>query len=322
MLTGPIENGSRPNAFGAPAFDIAAHGYAIAEYFFDGEATAYAPAPGSELASDGRWEVRASRTAPFKTRMLVFRPEDPTRSSGTVWLSWLNVTSGFEVVDVLPESLRDGDALVFVSAQRVGLDGFVGAEANGLRAWDPERYGSLSHPGDDFSYDIFTKAARLVGRDRSAQDVDPMDGLAVERVIASGISQSAIRLTSYLNGVHLLERAVDAALLVVNFGWFAHFEVPADEVETDVSFGGSSAGSPCCCSRPRRRPCRCTRSASPRPIRSARGRSRVAPTRAAKAESLRTSWSCSSGTDSSSRSGTTVSPARFLPTCSSTRSGG
>ena len=27
-----------------------------------------------------------------------------------------------------------------------------------LKTWDPQRYGPLLHPGDDFSYDIFSQA--------------------------------------------------------------------------------------------------------------------------------------------------------------------
>ena len=44
-----------------------------------------------------------------------------------------------------------------VSAQQVGIDN--------LRQKDPARYGSLMDPGDQYSYDIYTQAARalLVG---------------------------------------------------------------------------------------------------------------------------------------------------------------
>ena len=31
-----------------------------------------------------------------------------------------------------------------------------------LKSRDPERYTALRHPGDAFSYDIFTQAGRLV----------------------------------------------------------------------------------------------------------------------------------------------------------------
>ena len=38
-----------------------------------------------------------------------------------------------------------------------GAEGIVGA---GLKGIDPERYGSLQHPGDAFAFDIFTQVAR------------------------------------------------------------------------------------------------------------------------------------------------------------------
>ena len=58
------------------------------------------------------------------------------------------------------ELVRDGFAWVGVSAQQVGVDA--------LKAADPSRYGSLSHPGDSYSYDIFSQAGQAVWDD-SAQ---------------------------------------------------------------------------------------------------------------------------------------------------------
>ena len=86
--------------------------------------------------------------------------------------------------------------------------------AQPLRAHDPERYGPLRHPGDRGSFEIFSQAARAVGPER-AGDVDPMGGLDVQRVIATGGSQSAIRLAAYANAVHLLDPVVDGFLLTV-----------------------------------------------------------------------------------------------------------
>ncbi|MBL7488090.1 hypothetical protein I6A60_10580 [Frankia sp. AgB1.9] len=223
-VAGPTGNGDRPHAFALPIFDLGGHGYIAEEFFFGGIATSYAPASGTHLGADGRWTLEPSGAAPFKTRMLVLRPSDPEQFSGIVWLSWLNVTAGFEIGTFTPASVQGGDATVLVSAQKIGLDGVPGAEGNGLRNWDPKRYGPLSHPGDDFSYDIFTKAALLVGRDRGNPPVDPMGGFDVRRVFGSGASQSAMRLTTYLNGVQPLSRALDGALLIANFGRAAPIE--------------------------------------------------------------------------------------------------
>ena len=59
-------------------------------------------------------------------------------------------------------AVEDGHAYVGVTAQRVGVHG-VGEYPMGLVAWDPDRYGSLSIPSDDYSYDIFTQPAQVVG---------------------------------------------------------------------------------------------------------------------------------------------------------------
>src|SRR4051794_21220591 len=76
--TGPVPG--NPGAAGPSitTFDPAAVGYAQSEFFLSGTAAAYAPAPGTTLASDGRWSVVPSGvTAPFTTRLTVMRPADP-----------------------------------------------------------------------------------------------------------------------------------------------------------------------------------------------------------------------------------------------------
>jgi Alpha/beta hydrolase domain len=217
-LTGPIEGGHHGWPFTAAVFDVGDYGYVEEEFFIDGEATSYEIVPGTDRGPDGRWQVQPRDTAPFRTRFLVVRPTDRNTFSGNVVLSWANVSAGFELGGVAPHSLSFGDAYVSVSAQKVGLDGYPGAGANALRVWDPERYGTLSHPGDDYSYDILTQIARAVGRDRDRIGVDPMGSLDVERVLATGGSQSAMRLLTYLDAVEPLTHAFDGVTLLVGFG--------------------------------------------------------------------------------------------------------
>jgi len=89
----------------------------------------------------------------------------------------------------------------------------------GLQQWDPERYGSLSIPSDDYSFDIYTQAANLIAPDRPRDALDPMGGLAVRRLIAQGASQSAARLASYLNGVQAHHPALRCLLFRDVFRW-------------------------------------------------------------------------------------------------------
>ena len=156
MIQGPIEGGRHGWAFNRPLIDMAAHGFVEAEYFLTGQATTYAPAPGAELGRDGKWRIEPSGQVPFKTRFLVYRPADPAKFNGTVVVCWNNVTAGYELFfGEGPEVLEEGYAYVCATVQRVGVHGFE-ENPQGLVAWDGERYGDLSIPTDDASYDIFT----------------------------------------------------------------------------------------------------------------------------------------------------------------------
>lgn len=71
-----------------------------------------------------------------------------------------------------------------------------------------ETAADYAHPGDAFSYDIFSQAIRALRRTPEAAPagvapvVHPLDGFAVRHVIAAGRSQSAMRLVTYVNAVH------------------------------------------------------------------------------------------------------------------------
>jgi hypothetical protein len=223
QVTGPIPNATRDNPFAAAVGDLSAYGYVEEEFFFEGQACAYEPMPGTSLSVDGRWQLQPERTAPFKTRILVERPEDPSKFTGTVFVSWTNVSVGFEVNSVMNTVLERGDAWVAVSAQKVGIEGGPATKANGLHGWDPERYSSLQHPGDDFSFDVYTHAARIVGPQRG-RSPDPMGGLDVQHVFGIGGSQSGLRLNTYIDGVHPLARAFDGFLPLLSFGRAARLD--------------------------------------------------------------------------------------------------
>jgi hypothetical protein len=97
--------------------------------------------------------------------------------------------------------MRKGFVWVGVSAQRVGVEGGggLGGFDVSLKVIDPTRYSSLSHPGDSFSYDIYSQAAQAV---RHPEGVDPLDGLKVQYMIGVGESQSAFRMATYVNAIH------------------------------------------------------------------------------------------------------------------------
>ena len=211
IVTGPVTGGRRGWPFSLPLTDLGSVGYLAEEFFLDGTAAAYEAERGAELAVDGNWQVRRSRTAPFRIRVLVVRPVDAARFNGVVHLNWQNVTAGFELGTAESEQLLDGFAWVGVSAQRVGVHGLPGTEQFALQGWDPERYGTLDHPGDDFSFDIYTQAARSIGPEM-------LGGAKARKLVASGGSQSAIRLRTYANAIQPMERLFDGFLFFVDFG--------------------------------------------------------------------------------------------------------
>ena len=239
-LVGPI-SGGKGWPFGLPTTDLAAVGYRADEYFADGEAVRFGPVAGTALGRDGRWQVEPIGSAPYRTRLVVLRPVDAATFNGTVVVLWNNVTAGYDnfTGGDSPEVFENGYAYVAATVQRAGVHGQPD-NPQGLRHWDPERYGSLTIPSDDYSFDIYTQVADLVAPDRPRGDLDPLEGLEVRRVIAQGASQSAARLASYLNGVQPLTRRFDAFFLLMYFGGGTALEV-GDEVMT-VSGAAAGAG--------------------------------------------------------------------------------
>jgi hypothetical protein len=225
-LTGPITGGEHGTPFSA--VDVSDQGYVTEEYFLDGDASAYELTTGTHSA-DGNWKTAPSKdTAAFRTRFLVVRPASTEQFNGTVVVFWQNVTAGYELGSASGESLR-GYAWVGVSAQKVGIDGFPAPRPpSGLKVWDEKRYGSLNHPGDGYSYDIFTQVARAVDSDRDQSFLDPMGGLDVKRVIAVGASQSAARLRTYINGVHHHAKVFDGYIPFIDFGSVVAFKADRD----------------------------------------------------------------------------------------------
>ena len=178
-VTGPVEGGSHGWAFGGPTVDFAQYGFLSEEFFLEGTAVRYRLQEGTTASRDGKWAVEPCESAAYKTRFVVYRPTDPARFNGTVIVSWNNVSAGHDLFGgESREILEEGYAFVGVTPQRVGVHGIAPMNL-GLVDWDKERYGTLSIPSDDYSFDIYTHAARAVGRDRPRGELDPMGGLDV-----------------------------------------------------------------------------------------------------------------------------------------------
>jgi alpha/beta hydrolase family protein len=211
-VSGPVTGGNGvPIVFAHTTFPLASVGYTQQEFFVGGTATAYTPT--APLTGDGKWSVAPSSHATYKTRIVVDRPIRRRDFNGTVVVEWLNVTGGVDAspdwIHMHDELVRAGYAWVGVSAQAVGLNALKNP-ANASPAFgDPVRYASLTHPGDSYSYDMFSQAGEAI-RDHTAKI---LGGSHLERLIGVGESQSAGRLVTYIDAVHPRAHVYDGFLV-------------------------------------------------------------------------------------------------------------
>lgn len=217
-IIGPIPSdaagsGSRNAIHSASAIELAAHGYLEEEFFIEGVANNYKADPDDPMA-DASIESEGHR---YRTRLVVRRPR-PADFNGVVVVEWMNVTGGVDKdIDWWQSGehlVGNGYAYVFVSAQQMGIDNITN--------WSPERYAGLdaTHDGmvtgDASSYDIFSAVAQSIirqGQALPAGAVDILTGLRARQIIATGHSQSASRLATYINGIHTLDPVFDGFIV-------------------------------------------------------------------------------------------------------------
>jgi Alpha/beta hydrolase domain len=203
-VAGPIQPTSGISLIGSTLFTLKSVGYEQSEFFLSGTATSYTSA--QPLSKSGRWNVTAATKAPYKTRIVVYRPIDAAKFDGTVVAEWFNETGGTDAAAAWLQShiqmIRSGMAYVGVDAQAGGINGEPGSLATadgvgGIKVTDPSRYGTLTHPGDSFSYSIYEQVGNALHADGSKI----LGGLTPKRFMALGESQSAFRLTTYINAL-------------------------------------------------------------------------------------------------------------------------
>ena len=212
-VTGPIAatgtpgDGSRNHPFFASNRDLAGRGFVEEEFFIEGTASRYATAGQvtGTVVDSGH---------PYRTRVVVRRPASAAAFSGTVLVEWTNVTNNMDMENtwfqIHEHVLRRGYAWVGVSAQRNGV--------NALRNWNPARYGSLdvskrnalgaeTITNDALSFEIFAQAVE------AARGGGLLGGLVARELIATGHSQSAQRLSTYVNAIDPIMRNLDGFAL-------------------------------------------------------------------------------------------------------------
>jgi len=178
-----LATGGRGRASGGLRYDASQYGYDEREYFFEGTANVYPPS--------------TEPPAAYRSRMIVWTPKDPSHFNGTTVVEWAHVSVGdfeltYDIKLQSPMLEEQGYAFVLVSAQQTGVcrEGPDGCPSSSLRGVDPERYGSLHHPGDDYSFDIFNQALQAI---KYPSGTAPLGDLDTRFIIAQGFQMQRDR---------------------------------------------------------------------------------------------------------------------------------
>jgi hypothetical protein len=246
-VTGPITTGDIVEPLTARNQNLPARGYLQREYFVSGTAHAFVA---TSTPANGRWTIEPTTSASYKTRILVRRPSDPSKFNGTVVVEWMNVTAGESSPDwdyLNPMLMGDGFAYVGVTAQALAVQGgtpLLGTlkvsgpqaseaarAAEGLVKAEPERYGTLHHPGDQYALDIYDQVGLAV------RDEGPtiLGGAKPSHIVAAGESQSAFYLTAYADAIQPLSNTFDGIFIHSRGGTAAPLG------ESSISVGGANA---------------------------------------------------------------------------------
>jgi Alpha/beta hydrolase domain len=196
VVISPVSSGSRPNAFNASLDALSAHGFVEQEFFI----------AGNVAGRDRRDNPVENR--PYKTRFLVRRPLDAARFNGTVIVEWTNAAFRYDLELGWPMLgdliMRDGYAWIGIST--------MPASVEFLKAWDSQRYGTMTHPGatpptpaggpstETYSDAIFAQFATVL---RNPGPVDPLRGLQAQRLLAFGSALSGGRLKAFINNLQV-----------------------------------------------------------------------------------------------------------------------
>jgi hypothetical protein len=139
---------------------------------------------------------------PYTSRMLVRRPRDPAKFTGTAFVEWYNV-SGDQDFDPLwmyswEFFMRAGHVQISVTAQKSGADA--------LKTTDPTRYADINQPDDAMADAIFSQAGLAI-RSQSELILGPC--MAVNAMIGMGQSQSSMRISAYIDNTARNDKVYD-----------------------------------------------------------------------------------------------------------------
>lgn len=211
---GPIPVSDQSRIFTVGGTDLAANGYALDEFFVSGRANVY------DWGADGNSRSPRVRTAnaPYTTRMVVRRPKQTRKFSGNVWVELNNPSRAYDAEIQWPavqeKFMRDGDIHIGLTVKPISIAA--------LKRFDAKRYAPLSManplpaadqacgslPGDPgynentsklfengLAWDIVSQVGALV---RDGGNRNPLRGYRVRHVYATGESQTAFYLNTYV----------------------------------------------------------------------------------------------------------------------------
>lgn len=183
----PSDAASRP--FFAASVDLDAYGYREDEYFVAGSGDVYEYGPGNQVQLQ-------TPDVPYKTRILIRRPENPSKFNGVVLFELMNPTAGFDI-----------DFEWHFNRELLLEDGFIwvgltmhSAAIGFLQFWDNARYASLSMPDLGLAYSIYAQVAELLRN--PAHPENPLSDYEIRFLVGTGYSQTADYLTTFSNEFH------------------------------------------------------------------------------------------------------------------------
>jgi Alpha/beta hydrolase domain len=217
-VTGPIPSTPTNFPFIALGFDVEPPlpaGYVEDEFFVSGTGNLYQYTPtGIEIVTPcPALAARGCTNLPYTTRMLVRRPADPARFSGTVVIEALNPSANFDIAGVWDRSreyfVRNGDIFVGWSSKSIIVD-------QTLKGFNPTRYAGLNWPYipspdgniNDGVYDgiTFDIAAQIGALFKLNGPTSPIHDYHVRHVFESGFSQDGTFTFTQADIFHALER--------------------------------------------------------------------------------------------------------------------
>jgi hypothetical protein len=213
-------------------------GYQESEYLVSGRAKLYeytatgvrviSPCP----ASAGRM---GCRNIPYTTRMLVKRPIDPHRFSGTVIVEPFNPSSGYDIANVWDRSwpyfVAHGDVFVGWTSRYASI--------GTLKQFEPRRYARLtwgenSAVDDGITFDIAAQIGALLRLNGAGS---PLHRLKVRHVFEAGFSQDGGFAFTQADVFNAIDRLSNGGPVYDGY-------VPGGTVgPSDINFGLTAAGS-------------------------------------------------------------------------------